>query len=197
MTDEVKRTNRTTNNHQREEIIKKHTIEGYSVKEAALLTNVPYETARKIISIYNKTQRMSKKKTGGANNSKVTSEVEVFIETEIEKKPQITLEQIKNKIRHGLNIIVSLETIRRIIYKLKITLKKASRTLENVNSARYKQMRQEYARNFLTEDTLGSTIKVFIDESGFNLYFRRTMARSTRGAPASVVLPSLRFVMYR
>ncbi|KAG0435608.1 hypothetical protein DMUE_4649 [Dictyocoela muelleri] len=82
MTDEVKRTNRTTNNHQREEIIRKHRIEGYSVNEAALLTNVPYETARKIISIYNKTQRMSKKKTGVSNNSKVTSQAEVFIKTE-------------------------------------------------------------------------------------------------------------------
>ncbi|KAG0438494.1 hypothetical protein DMUE_3054 [Dictyocoela muelleri] len=187
MTDRVKRTNKSTNNRQREDLIKKNTIEGYSVKESAFLTNVTYETARKIISIYKKLREFPKK-TCDAKNSKITNEVEVFIETEIEKNPQITLEQIKNKIRQNFNIIVSLETIRKIIYKLKITLKKASRTLENVNSTISKQTGQEYARNFLNEDNLRETIKVFIDESGFNLHLRRTMARSIRGAPASVVI---------
>ncbi|KAF7684981.1 Transposable element Tc3 transposase [Cucumispora dikerogammari] len=192
MTDIVRRTNRTTNNRLREELIKKHTIEGYSIKEAALLTNVSYEAARKIISIYNTTQRVNRKKTGGANNTKIIREGEVFIENEIEKNPQITLDQIKNKLFQELQIMVSLETIRRVIFKLKITLKKASRTLENVNSTISKEKRQEYARRFLTEDTIGQSIKVFIDESGFNLHMRRTMARSTRGAPASLVLPSVR-----
>ena len=85
-----------------------------------------------------------------------------------------------------------LETIRRIIYKLNITLKKASRTLENVNSVISKERRKEYARAFLNEDAENLKTMVFIDESGFDLHLRRTMARSPRGAPASVILPSVR-----
>ncbi|KAF7698529.1 hypothetical protein CDIK_1475 [Cucumispora dikerogammari] len=88
--------------------------------------------------------------------------------------------------------MVSLETIKRVIYKLKITLKKASRTLENVNSTISKEKRQKYARRFLTENALAQSIKVFIDESSFNFHMRKTMARPTRSAPASLVFPSVR-----
>ena len=48
-----------------------------------------------------------------------------------------------------------------------------------------------YAQNFLEEDANDERIFVFIDESGFNPHLRRTMARSARGAPASIILPSV------
>ena len=65
-------------------------------------------------------------------NQKMNSEIEQFVETQIEIDSQITLEQIKTKINERFNASVCLETIRRVIHELKITLKRALRTLENV-----------------------------------------------------------------
>ena len=122
----------------------------------------------------------------------MTPEIEEFVESSIEENSQITLVEIKRKTNEKFSVNVCIETIRRVIYKLKITLKKATRTLENVNSEISKIKRKEYARNFLNEDSESDQIKIFIDESGFNLHLRRTMARSARGAPASIIIPAVR-----
>ena len=94
-----------------------------------------YETARKIINIYIKEKRVDKKKTGKMVNEKITPGIENFVESEIENNSQITIVQQKTKISENLNVNICNETVRRCIYKLKITLKVALRTLENVNSA--------------------------------------------------------------
>ena len=185
------RTNDIYTDQQRESLIKKYEIEGFNIKESAILTNIDYDAAKKIIGVFKKERRRHKKKRGKVMNQKMTPEIEEFIENSIEINSQITLTQIKSLINERFSISVCLETIRRVIYKLKITLKKASRTLENVNSEISKIRRKEYARNFLNEDSENDKIKIFIDESGFNLHLRRTMARSPRGAPAFGILPSV------
>ncbi|KAF7694605.1 hypothetical protein CDIK_2113 [Cucumispora dikerogammari] len=88
----------------------------------------------KIIQIYIRENRKIKQKPERVINKKVTSDIENRIETLIEKKPQITTKKIKEKLTSQFNTVVCVETIRKVIYKLNITLKKASRVLENVNS---------------------------------------------------------------
>ena len=55
-----------------------------------------------------------------------------------------------------------------------------------------KKNRKTCAQNFLEEDANDERKFVFIDESGFNPHLRRTMSRSARGAPSSIILPSVR-----
>ena len=110
----------------------------------------------------------------------------------IQENSQITLEQLKEKISRTYQLTVSIESIRKAIHRLKVTLKVASQTLEIVNSVVAKENGKIYAQNFLEEDANDERIFVFIDESGFNPHLRRTMARSARGAPASIILPSVR-----
>ena len=125
-------------------------------------------------------------------NAKVTPEIENFIETITETNNQITIEQIKSKITENFNVYVCVETVRRCIYKLNITLKVAARTLENVSSTVSKDRRRVYASESLANDAHDENINIFIEASGFNLHLRRTMARSRLGAPVSIIVPSVR-----
>ena len=70
-----------------------------------------------------------------------------------------------------------------------ITIKKANPVPSERNSDRVKNMRKEYAEWYLA---LGDRKKnvVFIDEHGMNLWTRRSRARSRRGQPAHVTVPS-------
>ncbi|KAG0435246.1 hypothetical protein DMUE_4814, partial [Dictyocoela muelleri] len=63
-------------------------------------------------------------------------------------------------------------------------------TTININSENNKTKRSEYARTYLDIDE--DKIKIFIDESSFNLYLRRTFGRSQRRSTVSVVVPSNR-----
>ncbi|KAF7687789.1 hypothetical protein CDIK_3013 [Cucumispora dikerogammari] len=192
MTDTCNNVNTTINDHQRKNLIKKHIEDRYNVKDAAFLTNISYETAKKIIQIYIRENKEIKQTPGRVINKKVTPDIKNKIEALIEKNPQITTKEIKEKLKSQFNIVVCVETIRKVIYKLNITLKMASRVLKNVNSLISLKKRKEYARNFLNEDSLGEKVKVFIDESWFNLHLTRTLARSSREVLASVLLPSSR-----
>ena len=62
--------NITYSDQQRESLVKKYKIEGFNIREAAILTNIEYETAKKIIQVYNKENRIEKKKRGRATKQK-------------------------------------------------------------------------------------------------------------------------------
>ena len=142
MTNEESRINTPVTNQQRRDLIEKYSVGGFNITDAALLTNIEYETARKIIGIYKKEQRSEKKKTGKAVNTKITPEIENFIELKIQENSQITLEQLKEKISRTYQLTVSIESIRKAIHRLKVTLKVASQTLEIVNSVQAKENRK-------------------------------------------------------
>ncbi|KAG0435244.1 hypothetical protein DMUE_4816, partial [Dictyocoela muelleri] len=187
---EFKKKNDMISNEKRKNLIKKVTEDGFNVKDAAFLVDVNYQAATNVIRLYKKESRVIKKKTGKASNKKITEEINNFVEELIEINPLITILQIREKIENKFSISLSLESIRRIICALKITLKKISYTSTNINSESSKSKRQLYAQNFMNiEDTF---VKIFIDESGFNLYLRRTLGRSSRGNPASAIVPSTR-----
>ncbi|KAF7696496.1 hypothetical protein CDIK_1822 [Cucumispora dikerogammari] len=157
---------------------------GHEIKHAAMLSDIPYEAAKKIYQKYVKSSIIIKSKLERASNKKVNSEVQQFIETNC----QITLKALKVLIFRELNIEMSLSTIRNVIVDLKITLKKAVFTFVNINSPRTKELRQAYARDYLQNIRGGSIKCIFINESGLNLYLRRSFARSARVKDASVLV---------
>ena len=72
--------------------------------------------------------------------------------------------------------------------KLKITFKKASRELSNVNSLSSICKRKEYAIDFSRNAPANKQNCVFIDKSGFSLHLRRNGARSRIGNRAKIIL---------
>ncbi|KAG0429868.1 hypothetical protein DMUE_5714, partial [Dictyocoela muelleri] len=104
--------NKNTTNTQRQDLIKKVLEDGYNIKEAALLSNIEFFTAAKIIKAYKLEGRIDKNKTGKQSNKKITPEIINFIEKNIEEFPLITLEEIKSKILVINHISISIETIR-------------------------------------------------------------------------------------
>ena len=108
-------TNITYSDYQREILVKKCEIEGFNIRKAAILTNIEYETAKKIIQVYNKEKRIQKKKRGRAVNKKMTPDIEEFVESSIEINSQITPVQIERKINERFGVNVCVETIRCVI----------------------------------------------------------------------------------
>ena len=66
MTNEESKINTQVTNQQEWDIIEKYSVGGFNITDAAHLTNIEYETARKTIDTYKKEQRSEKKKTGKA-----------------------------------------------------------------------------------------------------------------------------------
>ena len=62
MTNEESRINTPVTNQQRRDLIEKYSLGGFNITDAALLTNIEYETARKIIGIYKKEQEVKRRK---------------------------------------------------------------------------------------------------------------------------------------
>ena len=113
----------------------------------------------------------------------------------IENNPQTTLMEMKNRLSNENELNVSTESIRKALKGLLITLKKVNLTSININSNFNKSRRYDYARKFMDLDE--NKIKIFLDESGFNLHLRRTLGRSQRGSTVSVLVPASKGVKYK
>lgn len=118
------RKNKPLSNETRQILIKKITEEGYNLKEAAFLCNINYTTAFSIYRVYKEEGRTLKKKTGRVVNKKITERIKILIEAVIEQQPTISLNEIKEKILLEENINISIESVRKQIRSLGITLKK-------------------------------------------------------------------------
>jgi transposase len=99
---------------------------------------------------------------------------------------------MKETISNELGVHLSLETIRKGIISLGITLKRNGLILDRVNDPTRILLRKEYATNFLTSAPIDDMKNVFIDESGFNLHMRRNYGRSLAGARSSSTVPTIR-----
>ncbi|KAF7684892.1 hypothetical protein CDIK_4359, partial [Cucumispora dikerogammari] len=122
----------------------------------------------------------------------LTEEVIRFVENEIRLECTITLKTIQTRIHNAFNIKPCLETIRRSLLDISITLKRLNCVLEAVNSPRSKELRFEYANYFLNDLTLEDKFLIFIDESPFKISMRRNYGRSPAGTRASMIVPTNR-----
>ncbi|VDP07291.1 unnamed protein product [Schistosoma margrebowiei] len=92
---------------------KKVIEDGYSVKEAAFSCGCELSGR---CNVKTKTERLL--------NNKITREIADFVEESIELNLLLTILQIQERIKNVFSINLFLVFIRRIIYKLQITLKK-------------------------------------------------------------------------
>ena len=184
--------NNKYSNEKRNLLVNKVTREGMSIKQAANLLEINYNSAKGIIKVFKDEERIEVKRKGGSKQKLLSEEITNKIEEYIEVNSCITLISIQKKILETFNVTCCIETVRRAIVDMKITRKLCTRTLEKVNNPEILEKRKLYASNFLTNSPENDSKIIFIDESGFNLHLRPSFGRSPIGKRSSVYVPTNR-----
>lgn len=121
---------------------------------------------------------------GGRRNVKLDQEIGDVLSTIVEEHPTFTLNQIKVELHERLpnKPNLSITSIARCLTGRLIVLKKMEDAPVDRNSYNAKERRHNYAQWLLHEGVAQELI--FIDESGINLWVRRTRGRAPRGQRA-------------
>ena len=178
-----------SDNH-RQLIVERVVNDGDSTTTVANDLRLKRSTVAMIVKTYRDTGRIFRSSERGKRGTKVTPDLEAFLEITMEREPGITLSRLKTKCIQELNINVAISSL----YKanLKITLKRSSIILDRVNDPERRQLRREYATDFLLNHSADIRKNVFVDESGFNLHMRRNYGRSHRGTRVNFTVPTIR-----
>lgn len=130
-------------------------------------------------------------KKGGLKPKSLTEdETELIIEW-VEEDCGITLKQIKEKILRDFNKVIAISTIGNYLEGRLFTIKNTHKELSTMNSPENKRKRAEYVEQLNRYIEQGKQI-LWIDETNFNLFCRRTRGRSRKGARAVQLLPAAR-----
>ena len=145
-------------------------------------------TARSIEATYVDTGRVQMLPRGGARNVKMDGDMRNHLENIIDGNPLLTLRQMKESLQHNLpdKPVVSISSVARAVDGMLLTLKMAEDVPDARNAPRVLDQRVEYAEWFLERGVVGNC--VFIDETGYNVWTRRTRGRAPRGIPARRVV---------
>jgi len=118
------------------------------------------------------------------------AEVDVVIGW-IEEDCELTLMQMKEKIHVQMDKVVALSTIGNYLEGRCFTVKKTHTMPETMNTIFNKERRREYLLG-VTQFIRDGKDVVWMDETNFNLFCRRTQGRSRAGTRAVQTLPASR-----
>ena len=118
---------------------------------------------------------------GGRRHVKLDEEIGDALSAIVEEHPTFTLNQIRTELHERLpnKPILSITSIARCLSGRLIVLKKMKDSPAERNSLNTKERRYQYAQ-WLLHEGVGQEL-IFIDESGINLWVRRTRGRAPRG----------------
>ena len=142
-------------------------------------------TAKTIVRRLKKRNGVISLPCGGAHNIKVDDEMKEAIVSYVEENCQTTLKEIKEKLEHQFPTKpkISTVTIMKVLDGALYSVKKISLHTHARNSEETKNARVEYVNWFLSNLDKYRSI-IFLDESGFNLWTRRSNGRAPKGHPA-------------
>ncbi len=153
--------------------------DGGDILEAASVLNIKPSTARSIILRYQSGETLDDKCGGRREETvKLTEDVISRIIDIIERHPDFTLRQVKEELGETLSVT----SISRGLDCRLITMKKLEDCPAQRNSPRVKEARSTYAQWYL-EGGLNKTL-IYVDETSFNVFTKRTRGRAVRGRPA-------------
>ncbi|KAK9737467.1 hypothetical protein QE152_g10679 [Popillia japonica] len=112
-------------------------------------------------------------------------------ELDIEENCSLTLKQIKTKVLQAFHKDICTSTIGSYLEGRMYSFKNVHKQFVNMNSLENKQKRADYVTALNNLIQAGKQI-VWIDETNFNLFCRRSKGGSTKGARAVQVLPAVR-----
>lgn len=159
---------------------------GTPVKDAARILQLSKSSAHRIVKQHRDEGRVNALPRGGRKdaNTKVDDETRQFIENEIEQNPFLTLTDMASLVNNHFpnKPPITYRTVDRVLQGLLYTVKLATKgtdVRQKTNSAESVAARREYAQFILDLDPAGRL--VFLDETGFNLWTRRSQGRSVKG----------------
>jgi transposase len=147
---------------------------------------VPYKTAHHWLT----TGCQVSKRRGGNKGAKKLSENQVATVTAwLEDDCQLTLMEIRDRIEVEMDVSITPQTVAKYLDGQTFTSKLVHRMPQGMNTTANKQLRCEYVRSVMEFAALRKSL-IFIDETNFNLFCRRSKGRSRRGTRAVVKLPN-------
>ena len=181
-------------NEKRSSLVRMVMEQSVSLKDASNVLQVNYSSARSILRSFKTTGDIHRKLKGGSLRRVCTADVIDKIESIVSENPGYTLKEIKIclEMEIGKEYTISLSSIDKCLNELGVTLKKAHRELNVVNSQGKIQQRKDYSLWFNNYFSVDYSKIVFADESSFNLHLQRTYARSRVGTRANVTIPTVR-----
>lgn len=153
--------------------------DGADYIETADVLNIKPSTARSIILRHQRGEAQEDQRGGRREERvKLTEDVINRIVDAVERHPDYTLRQIQEELDEPLSIT----SISRALDGRFMSMKKLEDCPAQRNSARVKEARSSYAQWYL-EAGINQTL-IYVDETSFNVYTKRTRGRSERGQPA-------------
>lgn len=157
---------------------------GEDYKLAARTLGIGQSNTWKIINSFIKTGKKVKTVKGGRKKVKIDDEMCTMLEQLLQENAQYTLMQLNAQLRTRLpdkpqvTEVAVAKRLQGMLYTVKIT------TLQPMkrNSPENIQKRHHYANWYLSEGI--SKHCIFIDETGYNLWTKRTYGRSKKGTVA-------------
>lgn len=148
--------------------------------------DVPYKTAYNWVK--NRDNEPPRPRGGGTRSKLSPVQVNIIL-TWLESNPQLTLAAIRDRVELVMNIHVSQQTISNRLDGQLFTTKLIHHEPLGVNTAANKDLRMAYVARLLQLAAANKTI-IFIDETNFNLFCRRSCGWSPRGQRSIVQLPN-------
>lgn len=164
---------------------KRRIIEKFLANEDFLLTaadlGIKRTSAYTIVRRYQRTGDVMDMRSSGGRKKLLDNESIDFLVMMVEDVPTISVRELNEYLRATFNLKphVSDSTVGRALDGELITLKKCHNIPEERNSLQVKDKRVEYA-HYMYERGLQQH-RIYIDESGYNLYTKRTYGRARRG----------------
>jgi transposase len=129
------------------------------------------------------------KKRGGDTRSKLSDEQMEVVLTWLEVNPQLTLKSIAERILQVMDVEISQQSISKRLDGRLFTVKKAHYLPLGVNTVVNKELRSQFVAKTM-ELTAADKCFIYMDETNFNLFCRKSTGRAVRGRRAVVTLPN-------
>lgn len=156
-------------------------------KQLAATLNIKYKTAYGWVRSGEKCGG----KRGGYKRRYLSDEQLAQLMNKVEEDPELTLRQMREFVQQEFNVNVSLSTMGNYLDGQLYSIKKLHHRPITMNSENNKQLRKQYVESLNAAIQQGKDI-VWIDETNFNLFCRRSNGWSRIGTRAVQDRPSAR-----
>ena len=126
---------------------------------------------------------------GGARRVKVREEHVERMIAFVEADPTVTLKAIRDRLEAEDGLSITTTTVHKYLEGKMYSIKKILAEPSSMNSVENKEKRAQYCSSLLSHIGAGKYV-IYIDETNFNLFLRRSEGRSRRGTRCSVKAPT-------